>query len=250
MKSSVYILLLFVIGMSCTSENAPDCFQTAGRTVTQTVPVPDFTRILVRPNVQVILKQDSLTSVTIETGDNLLKEVTAVVDGDRLILSNTNDCNFVREFNQTIIFITAPNVTEIRSATQFDIASDGILTYPSLAIISEDFNEDEGTTTGTFTLTIANEKLSVVGNSMASFFISGATENLNVNFASGIGRFEGADLVATNVTLFHRGTNKMIVNPQSSLKGELRSTGDLISINRPPVVEVTEFFKGKLIFQE
>ncbi len=239
--------MLFII--SCDSENAIDCFQRTGDLVRQEVEVPDFSRILVNQNVEMVLKQGEQTSIVIETGDNLLNEVSAIVEGDRLVLSNTNDCNFVRDFNQTKIFVTAPNITEIRSASQFDISSDGTLTYPQLRLLSEDFVEDnEGSVTGTFTIIIENQSLIIVGNNITSFFLSGSTNNLNVNFASGTGRFEGEDLVATNVRLRHRGTNKIIVNPQESITGEIRSTGDVISINQPPVVDVQEFFTGRLIF--
>ncbi len=247
MKKVIY-LLFTVLFLGCDSENASDCFQRTGNIVRKEVEVPDFTRILVNPNVEMILKEGATTSVIIETGDNLLNEVSAVVEDDRLILNDTNDCAFFRDFNQTKIFVTAPNITEIRSATQFDVSSDGVLTYPSLSLLSEDFNEDTGTTTGTFHLKINAQDLSVVSNNIASFFVNGQVENLNVRFFSGIGRFEGNDLIAQNVNIFHRGTNKIIVNPINAIRGEIRSTGDVISINRPPIIEVEEFFTGKLIF--
>ncbi|WP_299214883.1 head GIN domain-containing protein [uncultured Aquimarina sp.] len=249
MKRITLIVSMFLV-IACDTENALDCFQRTGDIIRQEVEVSDFTRILVNPGVELILKEGEITSVIIETGDNLLDEVSAVVEGDRLILSNTNDCNFVRDFNQTKIFVTAPNITEIRSETQFDISSDGVLRFPSLRLLSEDFNEDNGgNTTGTFTMEIDTEILSVVGNNIASFFVKGNVANLYVGFFSGTGRFEGADLIAQNIEIFHRGTNKIIVNPRQSIKGEILSTGDVISINRPSTIEVEEFFTGRLIFQ-
>ncbi|PKV49640.1 putative autotransporter adhesin-like protein [Aquimarina sp. MAR_2010_214] len=240
-------VVLFLFG--CDSENASDCFQRTGTIVRKEIEVADFTRILVNPNIELIIKEGATTSVIIETGDNLLNEVSAIVEDDRLVLSNTNDCAFFRDSNQTKIFVTAPNINEVRSGTQFDISSDGVLRYASLTLLSEDFGENTETTTGTFHIQIDNESVSVVGNNIASFFVEGKTKLLNVNFASGTGRFEGANLVAENVQIFHRGTNKIIVNPQQSITGEIRSTGDVISVNRPSVIEVEEFFTGKLIFQ-
>jgi len=246
----IVIIWVVVFFISCDTENAVDCFQRTGDIVREELTVPDFTRILVLPNVELIIKEGPTTSVVIETGDNLLAEVSAIVEGDRLILSNRNDCNFVRDFNQTKIFVTAPNITEIRSETQFDISSDGILTYPILSLFSEDFNEDNGgNITGTFHLHIENERINVVGNKIASFFIRGSVVNLNVGFFSGTGRFEGANLIAQNVDIFHRGTNKIIVNPVQAITGAILSTGDVIAVNRPDVVNVDELFTGKLIFQ-
>ncbi|WP_299312197.1 head GIN domain-containing protein [uncultured Aquimarina sp.] len=249
MKRMTLIVLMFLV-IACDTENALDCFQRTGDIVRKEVEVSDFSRILVLPNIELIIKEGETTSVIIETGDNLLDEVSAVVEGDRLILENTNDCNFVRDFNQTKIYITAPNITQIRSATQYDISSDGVLSYPLLSLVSEDFIEDNGgNTTGTFTMQVGNEKLTVVGNNIASFFLSGTTNSLTITIASGTGRFEGADLIAENVKIKHRGTNKVIVNPLQSIKGEILSTGDVISANRPSIIEVEEFFTGRLIFQ-
>ncbi|MBP2833737.1 DUF2807 domain-containing protein [Aquimarina sp. U1-2] len=245
--------LLFIIGivavMGCDSENALDCFQRTGATVRQEIEVQDFSRILVNPNIELILKQGDTTAVSIETGDNLLNDVSVIVDGDRLILNDSNDCAFFRAINPTKVFVTAPNITQIRSATQFDISSDGVLNYPSLSLLSEDFNEDTGTTTGTFNLRVNAQNIAIVANNITSFFIEGVTESLSVNFASGIGRFEGGNLIAQKVSFFHRGANKIIVHPIESLQGELRSTGDLIAVNTPPVVEVEQFFTGRLLFE-
>ncbi len=240
-------VVLFLFG--CDSENASDCFQRTGTIVRKEIEVADFTRILVNPNVELIIKEGATTSVIIETGDNLLNEVSAIVEDDRLILSNTNDCAFFRDFNKTKVFVTAPNLTEIRSGTQFDISSDGILNYTSLTLLSEDFGENTETTTGTFNLSVDCETMGIIGNNITSFFITGTVQTLDINFASGTGRFEGNNLVAENVLVFHRGTNKIIVNPQQSITGEIRSTGDVISVNRPSIVEVEAFFTGKLIFQ-
>ena len=65
---------------------------------------------------------------------------------------------------------------------------------------------------------------------------------------AGAGRFEGANLIAQNVDVYHRGSNDMIVNPQQVLSGELLGTGDLISLNQPLTIEVEVLYTGQLIF--
>ena len=37
----------------------------------------------------------------------------------------------------------------------------------------------------------------------------------------------------------------MIVNPQQSISGQIRGTGDVISINEPPIVEVERLYTGQ-----
>ena len=71
---------------------------------------------------------------------------------------------------------------------------------------------------------------------------------MNISFAAGISRFEGANLVAQNVVFWNRSSNDIIVNPQQSLTGRITGTGHVISVTRPPVVDVQEVYKGRLIF--
>ena len=42
----------------------------------------------------------------------------------------------------------------------------------------------------------------------------------------------------------------MIINPIESLRGSIRGTGDVISVNRPPIVEVEEYYTGQLLFED
>src|SRR5690606_14881782 len=166
----------------------------------------------------------------------------------KLILTDNNICNYVREYAVTKVYVTAPNITEIRSSTQYDIRSDGVLTYPTLTIFSEDYSAPDSFTIGTFYLQLNNNALNIVFNNLSNCYVSGNTNNLNVTFASGTSRFEGEGLIAQNVTLWNRSSNDMIVNPQQSLTGEISGTGHVICVSQPPVVDVIEQYKGLLIF--
>ncbi|HBS12282.1 MAG TPA: DUF2807 domain-containing protein, partial [Flavobacteriaceae bacterium] len=54
-------------------------------------------------------------------------------------------------------------------------------------------------------------------------------------FYAGVGKFNGENLMAQNVNLFHRGINEIIVSPTQQLTGEIRSSGNVISVNKPPI---------------
>jgi hypothetical protein len=59
---------------------------------------------------------------------------------------------------------------------------------------------------------------------------------------------EAVDFLIQELIVFHRSTNKIIINPQVSIIGEIRSLGDVISENNPPVVNVVEYYTCRLIF--
>lgn len=234
--------------MTCNSETAGDCFQTTGSIVQQEVSVSSFSKILVNRDIELIIKEGIEQKVIIETGKNLLSDVEAIVEDGKLILLDNNTCNYMRDYGVTKVYVTSPNITEIISSTQYDISSDGVLTYPSLTILSEDFNAPDSFVSANFKLQLDNDTFRVVFNNLSNCFVSGKTANLNIEFYTGTSRFEGANLITQNVVFWNRSSNDMIVNPQQSLSGRISGTGNVISVTQPPIVDVQEVYKGRLIF--
>lgn len=244
-------LAIMVVLASCNGENAPDCFQNAGDIGREMVEVSNFKKITVYENVQLILRQGSPLKVEVETGEYLRNEVEVEVVDDRLLLRDTNDCNFTRKYGLTKVFVTAPNIVEIRSSTGLDILSDGILAFSGLTLVSESFNDpDAGYTSGEFNLELDTQNLTIVSNGISFYNLRGRTVNFNIMFAAGDSRLEAEALMADNISFNHRGSNDMRLNPLESLKGTLRGTGDVVSFNRPAIVEVERLYKGELIFSE
>lgn len=214
------------------------------------IPVSPFNGIIVFERVQLILKQAPYYEVIVETGEYLRDDIEVKIEDDVLLLKDHNGCNIIRDYGITKIYVSAPNITNLRSSSGLPILSDGVLNYPELMLISEDFEvEGEYHTVGDFNLEVNCKNLNVVTNNLSHMFLSGTVENLNIGFYSGDSRFEGRNLIAQNITIFQRSSNDMILNPQASLKGEIRSTGNVIVVSKPPIVEVETFYKGRLIFE-
>ncbi len=233
----------------CNGENVPDCFQNAGDITREEVVLPSFRKITVFEGIQLVLSSGPEQRVAIETGEFLRKEVTARVEGDRLILRNENNCNLFREYGITRVFVTTPDIDEVRSSTGWPVSSDGVLDFPNLALISESFNNPETETTdGSFDLELDVQQVSLVANGIAYFRLRGAAARFNATIAAGDSRIEAEALTAQEVVLNHRGSNDILVNPQTGLSGVIRGTGDVLSYNRPDTVSVEILYKGRLIF--
>jgi hypothetical protein len=238
---------LFVL--ACNSDSAPDCFQNSGAIVRREISVPEFTKITVFEKVSLILKQGDSQKVEIETGEFLLNEVSAKVEGDRLILRNENGCNLFRDYALTKVYVTSPNINEIRSSTGLTIKSDGPLDYPNLTLFSESFLVPETLTVdGEFDLELQAQNIRVIVNGIAYFKLRGTTVNLSLVIASGDARIDAQNLQAQNVDVNHRGSNDMLIYPQQAIKGVIRGTGDVLSYYHPPAVEVEEIYKGRLLY--
>ncbi|HLU81012.1 MAG TPA: head GIN domain-containing protein [Flavobacteriaceae bacterium] len=247
-KIGIFFFLMLL--SACNSENAPDCFQSTGNPVEREYDLPPFSEIMVYEGVKLYLTYDSTQNLIVKTGKNLLEEVSIKVEANKLIIKNENSCNMLRDYGEVEVFVTSPNLTLIQNGGSFTIKSTTVLPYPNLELIAEnDGNEGQYHTDGVFDLKLDCENLKVVANGFSYFKLSGETENLFVGFYSSDGRLETGNLIAQHIEFFHRSSNQLFLNPQQSLKGEIRSTGDVISLNKPPIVEVEEFYTGSLIFR-
>ncbi|MDA9125507.1 DUF2807 domain-containing protein [Flavobacteriaceae bacterium] len=246
MKQLFYISLV-VTFISCNKEDAWDCIQTSGTPITQELTLDPFDKIRVNRDIELVVKQGQDYKVEIQTGENLLSDIEVLVVENELQLSNLNSCNFVRDFGLTKMIVTTPVLKGIRSSTQYLTSSKGVLNFEDLSLISENYNSGY-ISSGDFNMTVNTQSLSVVANNLSEFTISGSTETLFVGFYAGLCAFNGADLIAQDVTIFQRSSHDIIVNPQQSLEGEIRSVGNVISVHTPPVVEVEEYYTGRLLF--
>jgi len=248
MKHLIYILFPIIL-LSCNGENLPNCFQNSGPIVQQEFEVDTFDKITVFERIELIVKDEPTQKVSVETGEYLMNDIEVKVENGTLILKNNNTCNFIRDYDITKVYVSSPILTVIRNSSGLPVSSEGVLNYSNLSLISEDFNSPNVThTNGDFDLQVNCDRINITFNNLSNVFISGNVNNLFIGFYSGDSRFEGANLIAENITIFQRSSNDMIINPQQSLKGEIRGTGDVISRNRPVIVEVEQLYTGKLIF--
>ena len=243
-----YLLFVSILGLlSCSKDKAPDCIKSAGSLVVATYTIDSFDKILVNENIELTITQGAEYQLRIEAGEHLISDVNYTIDNGLLTLTDNNSCNWVRRYNPTKIFVITPTLREIRSNTQYVIKSSGTLTFAELNLISENFNLDN-ISSGDFDLQIHNQNLSIVSNNLSQFYLSGSTDTLFIGFYAGTTGFFGANLEANHINIFHRSSHDMVVHPKESLTGELRSTGDLISVYAPEDVNVQELYTGKLIF--
>lgn len=250
------MMKLFFVGLvffmfSCDSENGWDCVQAAGDSISKEYIVSEFSKIRIEDEVTLYLKQGDMPQVKLETGENLLSDISVGVEGNTLVVKDNNDCNLVRDYGITKVYVTVPNITEIRNSSAYDVIGEGILNFPQLTLVS---NSSAGPETirksGDFYLNLICEDFRVSANGQSVFYITGTADKVNLSFADEMPRFEGENFIIDELTVFQRSANKMIVNPQQSIVGKIVATGDIISHNRPPLVDVKELFTGRLLFED
>jgi hypothetical protein len=239
-----YILTLFITFVVFGCEKPGDCIKSTGEMVTKEIPVTPFDIIYVYAGIGLVIKEGPEYKVEVQSGKNLIDDISVVLIDNVLTFRDETTCNWVRDYGETTVFITAPNLTEIHSRTEQDIKSDGVITFPILRFIAIDLSEGAGT--GDFIFEIDNGQLVIENNNVSRFFISGKTQEALFNFYDGNGRIEAQNLEANVIKLFHRGSNDMYVSPIQRIEGELFSTGDVVLYRTPTEIDVTAHYYGQL----
>ncbi|MEG9327948.1 head GIN domain-containing protein [Salinimicrobium catena] len=244
-------LIFWFVFSGCDSEDVPECLQAPGRILRQEVLLESFDKIVVYGKIKVFIEQGMEQKLIFEAGENLVGNISAEVKDGQLSLRDKNTCDFFRTTYVPVVYVTVPNLTYMRNAGNQSIEGVGELYFRQVTLRS--LNQEKNPeiyTNGNFKLNLISDVIDVGGDDFSNFYLKGRTKYLFAALVAGNGRLEAGELIADSIRIFHRGTNKMILNPQQSLKGEIRSTGDVISVNRPPMVEVQSFYSGKLYFIE
>ncbi len=250
MKKCILLFSILLLFIHC--EKPYDCIKSSGPIKSKVFEGLTFTKLLVNKRIAVVITEGPEYIVEVKTGENLINDIEVTVSGDLLTLTDNTSCNWVRDYGETIVYITAPNITQINSKTEQNISSNGVLHFPRLHIFStNEIDGYAGAGTGDYYLSIDNENLIVENNDLGRYFITGNTDLLQVSFWENGGVFHGENLFANTINFYHRGSNDLFIRPTNFLNGDIYNVGDVNCYSRPPAenVHVTEHYRGSLIYR-
>ncbi len=232
-----------------------DCFKGNGNQITQTFAFEGFTKIKVYDGVGLVVKEGPNYEVKIATSDNIIDNIEVKLQDNMLVIKDNSTCNIARDYGQTTVIITIPDGTvfpliqelELHCKSEQKIQSEGILHSPIVRLFSLG-DDGDGAGTGDFYINVDNGQFVVESNNVSNFYINGHSNEMLLNFYFGNGRFYGKDLHVENIRVYHRGSNDMMVYPIQKIEGTISATGNIILKNVPPVVDVEELFRGRVIY--
>jgi hypothetical protein len=240
---------LVVLAYSSCRKN-PNCEDDMGGYY-RTFYLPPFKNVTVNEHMVLKIREGNEYKMKIHVKTNILHSHFGfrVTSENLILLFSTGHCPF-RDSTQAVqVELTVPDLKSIRNSSEYAVYCDDTLHFPELTLISENYSEPRSPATGDFYLKINNRRLTIVSNNLSRFLIQGKTEYLNVNFYAGLSRFEGKNLRADIIRVLHNSANDMEVFPVNEIHGDLYSTGNLLIYNTPPVIDVTEHYRGKVIFK-
>lgn len=247
MKISSILGSLFLLLVACSKPS--DCVESTGVPTSKQFELSGFEKIIVNKGIGLVVTQGPDYKVEVRTGANLIDNIDIKLDGDKLILKDNTRCNWVREYGQTVVYVTAPNLTEIYSKTEKNIVSSGTISFPSLRLVSMDLYDGySGVGIGDYVFEVNNQNITLDTNGLSRFTITGQTNSLHINVFEAGGIVDTQNLLANSIFLYHRGSNDLSVHPLNSIMGDIYNIGNVYSFSKPPIAQVVAHYHGKIIY--
>ncbi|PKP04172.1 MAG: hypothetical protein CVU14_00780 [Bacteroidetes bacterium HGW-Bacteroidetes-9] len=234
---------LFTLSLttSCTSEHVDDCFSNTGVQITETRTVAGFNKIELYDNVNLVLLPGASTEIEVEAGKNIVNAIKTEISDSALVIRNTMECNWVRNFDREItVFVFANDLKELRYEGSGDISSNGQISSDSLKV-----NVWGGS--GSFDLDLNIDKLSLAQHyGTVDLHVRGRS-SITTIFSNSYGPFYCSNLISDITYIRNNSSNNCYVYAKYILEVEIRSVGNIYYSGDPPDIKSDITGSGKLI---
>lgn len=236
----IVVIIITIITFGCGKDSA--CLKNAGKVVTEDrTTLEVFDKISINHNINLVIKQDSIVSLFVKGGENLLTRINTNIEDGILKISSDNKCSFLRDYdNEVTVYLSITNLTNIEYLGFGNILSEGVLNFPELTIESR-----EGT--GTVNLTMNSNNLYLKQHTgPADFNISGYTKFLYV-YTNGNGWVYCQNIISEKAHVSSNGTGDVFVRVNDELRIELRSLANINYYGTPSLNITENSGSGKII---
>ena len=226
----MFLVLLLVSGTFSCGKSGGDCFKSSGETITETRNVTDFNTIILSENTDVILTQDTLNSVTVEAGKNIISGITTTVTNGQLAIGNSNKCNWVRSYDKPLnVYVHVKQLKKLFYLAAGNVTSTDTLRSDTLQI-------DIGGGCGNITLSIHVTQGYVYEHlGTADVYLNGIAKFNSVS-SGDFGLLQLKDLSTDFTFITNYGTNDVYVNVRQYLDARIQSIGNIYYTGHPDSV--------------
>jgi hypothetical protein len=238
------ILLLLTICFtfsSCKKTNLGDCFKSTGKIIEQERDLGEISRIIIHDNVNVVFTHNQSKNVIVSAGENIIDKIITEKNGDTLDISNTNSCNWVRDFSVPItVYLPGDKINKIDYRSIGNISCADTIFCDSLFV---DVYEGAGT------LDILVHSFLVhtaIHYGTAEIQLSGIC-NLCFVYSAGWGLIDNRDLISNQVYVGNKSSNDIYLHAERILAATCEGIGNIYYFGTPENISFNQIGSGKLI---
>jgi hypothetical protein len=227
-KNALWLLLSFLllVLIGCESSDS-NCVTNAGKVVKEVRELDDFDSIDVEEYVNLILTQDSVNKVTVETGNNILDGIVTEVNNGQLYIKNNNKCNWLRSYNIPVnVYISVKNLKKIYYNSSGNVTTTN-------TIRSNFFKFEVWGGCGSIDMDLdIYEGYFVLQMGTVDFTLRGYCA-INTIYAGDYGFFQCKDLTTGYTFITNQGSNDCYVRASQYLQATVNSIGNIYYSGNP-----------------
>lgn len=235
----IFLLCIFVF-TGC--EAIGDCFKSNGKTIEETFSIKEVKVIHLHDNIHLTIQPDSIESIRLTAGSNLIDGIEVKQTDSILYLKNNNACNWTRDLSTMIdvlLHTSALHTIEyfghgnIKTLSAIDYVNEFNLTiYHGYGDIDMEFN---------------NRRLRIIyAQGAADMTLRGFTESFGI-ITGTMGPINARNLKANRVRVNHFGAADVWVYAINQLDAEIRSFGNIYYRGDPEINILQHTGTGRLI---
>jgi hypothetical protein len=233
-KSFLVLTILFTV-VSCQTSFDFSGEKGNGNIVTQTRTITEsFEKIKVNSGLEVIVSQEDVRLVEVETDENIQPMITTVVENGVLIISSNGNY----ETDETpIVRVSLPIISSLKSSSGATIISGNTLKSNSLEVKSSSGSQAE--------LDVEADYISIESSSGSSIEVKGKALKAETSSSSG-SSIDGGSLMANDIFAQTSSGSSTTVFPILSLNAKASSGSEITYTNIPKKLEKTESSGGSI----
>jgi len=184
------MILLFSLSTLFSCGKDSSCLKGSGKQKTENRDITsEITEIILRDNIDLILTQDSVFSLKVKGGENLLPFIKTKIRGNTIEITNENKCNFLRSYKKSItVYLSTPSINLIDYTGHGNIST-------TITFVLNELLFDTKNGTGSVDLSLDIQEFELKANTgPTDFTMRGIADYLFI-FANGNGDFHLENLI-------------------------------------------------------
>lgn len=243
MKKILTFLIVTVVLVACKKEEDRSCLKSIGDESTKVIELNDFDKLELGPHLRYQLVQDTINYVELTGGINLLNFVEADVADQTLTMTNDNECNFLRSYDEIIIAkIHYKKIINIHFEGTYEIDCLNTMNTDYLTLTIKDGAGEVNLDVNAYAFYVGVE------HGWGNFNLSGNVNYLNIRVKdNGFGSANNLN-VMDSVDVISKTADKIEVNVEGcQFRAQTLSNGSIYYIGAPASIEFNKYGSGDLI---
>lgn len=242
MKVISFVILIFLV-FSCKKAEDRNCVKSIGSNTSKEILLDNFDHVFMGGHIKYKLIQDDVNKVVINGGENIIGEIEASVESNKLTIKNNNKCAFLRSYEEVIeVEIHFVNIININFEGTHEVVCSDTINTTDLTLVIRDG-------AGAFDLKLnANSLTLVITHGWGNYTVSGDVNYATFQISSNGNGNSNKLNVSTDLVVISNSAGLVEVNADNAnFFAETNSLGNINYIGVPNLISFNRYGEGDLI---